>query len=67
MSDTTLTVIQLESALFQAFIDAAKEFASTEIEGEEEDPTIYIATVVQAARRFADVTEGVATSMGITV
>ena len=67
MSDATLTVTQLESALYQAFIDAAKGFASADVEGEEEDPTIYITSVCRAARHFADITEGVAHSMGITV
>lgn len=67
MSDATLTVAQLENALYQAFIEAAKGFASADVEGEEEDPTIYITSVCKAARHFADVTEGVAGSMGISI
>lgn len=61
--ETTLPPAQLENALYQDFIDAAKAYASATVVGEEEDPTIYITSGCKAARHFADITEGVATSM----
>lgn len=65
--ETVLTPAQLENALYQDFIDAAKAYASAAVVGEEEDPTIYITSVCKAARHFANITEGVAGSMGISI
>lgn len=65
--ETTLTPAQLENALYMDFIDIAKAYVTATIVGEEEDPTLYITSVCKAARHFANITEGVAGSMGISI
>lgn len=66
-AETVLTQAQLENAIYQDFIDAAKAYATATVVGEEEDPTLYIVSVCKAARHFANITEGVAGSMGISI
>lgn len=66
-AETVLTQAQLENAIYQDFIDAAKAYATATVVGEEEDPTLYIVAVCKAARHFANITEGVANSMGIAI
>lgn len=67
MSNVRMTQEQLISNIRQSLLDVSKSYLHVDVEGQEEDPNLFIVAVCRAATIFAADTALVAAAMGVDI
>lgn len=67
MSNVRMTQEQLIASIRQSLLDVSKTYLKVDVEGQEEDPNLFIVAVCRAAAIFAADTALVAAAMGVDI
>lgn len=67
MSNVRVTQEQLIGMIHQSLIDVSTSYLDVDVEGQEEDPTLFIVAVCRAAEQYTRNTALAASTMGVDI